>query len=287
MSDGSGDALACRLERPVVGAASDSREAVILVHGLGGSRESHYMSESAGYWLRAGHRVARLDLRGAGASGETCRLSYHAGRSVDLRDALAALARAEPEVFDAGIAIVGFSLGGNMALKFLAEYGNAFPVRWAASISAPIDLAGASRCFGSPRNRLYQRSILAALRQEGLREAAKLTRDEIRAVRAAKSLLEFDEHFVAPRNGYSGAAEYYARNSSRDFLGEISIPTLLIHAQNDPWIPIDAYAGYPWCRNSDLTALLPAGGGHVGFHARGHREPWYNPCLATFAAAHR
>ena len=107
------------------------------------------------------------------------------------------------------------------------------------------------------------------------------------AVKAAKSLLEFDENFVAPRNGYSGAAEYYALNSSRDFLGEISIPTLLIHAQNDPWIPIDPYAEYPWRRNPELTALLPGGGGHVGFHAQGHREIWYNVCLGTFAAAHR
>jgi len=287
MADGSGDLLACRLERPVVARGSGSREAVVLVHGLGGSGESHYMGASAAHWLRCGHAVARLDLRGAGASGGSCRLSYHAGRSVDLRDALRALSGAEPGVFDAGVAIVGYSLGGNMVLKFLAEYGSAFPVRWAASVSAPIDLAGASRCFGAPRNRLYQRSIMAALRKESLREAAKLGPEEQEAVRSAKSLLEFDEHFVAPRNSYSGAAEYYARNSSRDFLAAIASPTLLVHAQNDPWIPLDAYAGYEWRRNPKLTPLLPPGGGHVGFHARGHREAWYNVCLSVFSAAHR
>ncbi|MEE2677930.1 MAG: alpha/beta fold hydrolase [Myxococcota bacterium] len=289
MSDGTEDALACRVDWPMEppGSSSGLREAVVLVHGLGGSSESHYMVSSARYWLDRGHAVARINLRGAGASGESCRLSYHAGRSGDLRDALRGLAVAEPALAAPGIAIIGFSLGGNMLLKFLAEHAAEFPVRWAASVSAPIDLAAASRCFGSRRNRMYQRSIMASLRRESLRVTAQLDARERDAVGRAKTLLEFDEHFVAPRNGYSGAAEYYSRNSSREFLPGIDVPTLLVQAHNDPWIPIEAYRDYPWHQVPKLTPLLPAGGGHVGFHARGHREAWYNVCIAHFARTRR
>lgn len=287
MTDGTGDALACRVDWPGASGNRVSREALVLVHGLGGSSESHYMVSTARHWLDRGHPVVRVNLRGAGASGETCRLSYHAGRSEDLRDALRDLFAGEPELFAPGIAIVGFSLGGNMLLKFLAEYAGEFPLVWAASVSAPIDLTEASRRFGSRRNRLYQRSILASLRRESLRTEAKLAGGERDAVIRAKSLLEFDEYFVAPRNGYSGAAEYYARNSSREFLSGIAVPTLLVQAHNDPWIPIDAYRDYPWGQAPKLTPLLPQGGGHVGFHGRGHREAWYNLCLAQFAESCR
>lgn len=285
MSDASGDVLVGHLETPP--AAGPQRETIVLVHGLGGSADSQYIHASTAHWLGLGHAVARLDLRGAGASGPSCRLSYHAGRSQDLRDALDALRHSEPALFDAGIALVGYSLGGNMLLKFLAEYGAAFPIRWAGSVSTPLDLDAASRRFREPRNYFYQRHILAGLRRESLREAAAISPAERAAVLAAKSVFEFDEHYVAPRNGFVDAADYYARSSSQNFLADIPVPTLIVHALNDPWISASVYTGYDWSRNPRLTPLLARRGGHVGFHGRGQREAWHDVCLGIFATAQR
>ena len=289
LSDGTGDVLACHLEQPLPETNADRprRELVVLVHGLSGSAESQYIHASTRHWLGRGHPVARLDLRGAGASGASCRFSYHAGRSEDLRAALVALEIAEPGLLAAGVAIVGYSLGGNMILKFLAESAADFSVRWAGSVSAPIDLGAASRRFGERRNRFYQRRILEGLRQESLREGASIAPEERAAVLAAQSVFEFDERYVAPRNDFTGAADYYARCSALGFLAEIPVPTLLIHAANDPWIPVSVYADYDWRQNRNLVPLVPARGGHVGFHGRGHADPWHDVCLGLFANAQR
>ena len=90
---------------------------------------------------------------------------------------------------------------------------------------------------------------------------------------------------MAPRNDYDDASHYYATNSSRDFLHAVPHPTLVVFAQNDPWIPAASYLDYPWHRNPNLVPLLPESGGHVGFHARGDGTPWHDRCIERFAAA--
>jgi predicted alpha/beta-fold hydrolase len=169
-----------------------------------------------------------------------------------------------------------------MLLKFLAEYADEFPLRAAASVSAPIDLAAASQRFLAPRNRLYHRHLLNAMKAECLGGAAEVSERELRALASLSSIYEFDEHIVAPRNGYRDAEHYYRENHARRFLGEIRTPTLLIHARDDPWIPHEAYTDYPWRRNPQLLPLLPRSGGHVGFHDRDRDTPWYNRCIARF-----
>ncbi len=279
LSDGSGDRLSAMLERP---AREEGRPLVVLIHGLSGSEESVYVVASAAHWLRAGHPVLRLNLRGAGPSRPLCRLQYHAGRSEDLRDALEAL---EPVWSSRGLVLVGYSLGGNMLLKFLAEHGPRFPVHAAGSVSAPIDLGAASLRFLDPRNRPYHRRLLHFMKRESLAAGAALSAGERRAIRAARSALEFDETFVAPRNGYGSAWEYYETNAAVGFLARIRVPTLVIHALDDPWIPADAYTRFPWDAHPALRALLPPGGGHLGFHGQGSRVPWHDRCLARFVAA--
>lgn len=276
LEDGSGDALAARLHAP---SATSAEPLVVLIHGLSGCEASPYMEQSARYWSARGHPVLRLNLRGAGPSRPHCRLQYHAGRSRDLRDALRAL---DDGLVAHGLVLVGYSLGGNMLLKFLAEFGGEFPVQAAASVSAPIDLAAASQRFLAPRNRFYHQHLLKAMKEECLGGASELSERERAALTSVRSIYEFDEHIVAPRNGYRDAEHYYRENHARRFLAEIRRPTLLVQALDDPWIPHEAYTGYAWSENPQLMPLLPRGGGHVGFHDRDRGSPWYNRCIGQF-----
>ncbi len=278
LADGSGDVLLARLALPEAPgpAAPTDAPLVVLVHGLGGSEESPYIQATTALLLAGGWPVLQLNLRGAGASRARCNQQYHAGRSEDFRDALRAL---PPEATRHGVVAVGYSLGGNMLLKHAAEYGG---VRGTVSISAPIDLAAASRRFLDPRNRVYQLRLLMAIKAEALAEGANASDEERRIVPGIRSILEFDEKIVAPRNGFADAADYYAKNHARQFLGAIESPTLVIHALDDPWIPKEAYTSFDWSSNDALTPLLPEGGGHVGFHGRGSRVPWHDRCLVRF-----
>ncbi|HYB13410.1 MAG TPA: alpha/beta fold hydrolase [Myxococcota bacterium] len=281
MKDGSGDRLVGHFQDP--GSGADARPLVVLIHGLSGSAESAYMETSAAEWLARGHRVLRVDLRGAGASRPLCRFQYHAGRTADLHDVLRAL---PVRVMGSGLYLVGYSLGGSLVLKLLAEYGSDVSVRGAAAVSAPIDLAAASQRFLAPRNRFYRASLLRAMKRESTLPGAELSSRERAAIFEARSVLEFDEHFVAPRNGYASAQEYYAKNSAVKFLRSIRVPTLVIHALDDPWIPAESYTRFPWWENDCLVPLFSPGGGHVGFHGRGSRVPWHDRCMALFFEGH-
>lgn len=280
MRDGSGDVLAAALHAPAPASqVPASRPLAVLIHGLTGCQDSLYMLRSAAAFLAAGYPVLRLSLRGAGPSRPLCRFQYHAGRSDDLRDALLGL---HAEVTANGLALVGYSLGGNMLLKFLADYGRDFPVLAAGSVSAPIDLAESSRRFLDRRNWLYHRWLLARMKEETLAGPADaLTAEERRRVTQAATVLAFDDMHVAPRNGFDGAADYYARCSALGFLPAIEVPALLIHAEDDPWIPSNAYNRALRAGNDRLTCLLAPGGGHVGFHD-GTPVAWHDRCLLQF-----
>ncbi|MDJ0850582.1 MAG: alpha/beta fold hydrolase [Myxococcota bacterium] len=279
LSDGSGDALSVLLQRPPGGA---KRALVVLVHGLGGSELSAYMKVSAEHLLARGHPVLRVNLRGAGPSRAICRLQYHAGRSEDLRDLLDVL---PAELRGSGVILMGFSLGGNAVLKLLAELGEGEAVLAAATVSAPIDLASASYRFLDRRNRVYQWHLLRWLQREALTAGEGISAGERRAVLSSRSVYELDDRFVAPRNGWESADAYYAACMSRQFLPAIRVPTLVIHALDDPWIPGEPYTSFDWAQNPRLLPLLPRGGGHVGFHGSGDRRPWHDRCVARFLDA--
>jgi len=277
LADGSGDALSGLLQRPQREAA---QPLVVLIHGLSGSEESAYMLTSAVHWLGRGHPVLRLNLRGAGPSRPLCRLQYHAGRCGDLRDGLRSL---PSELLDRGVVLVGYSLGANMLLKFMAEHAPELPVRAAIAVSAPIDLSAASRRFLDPRNALYHWNLLRNMKRESLGSGAHVSPAERAAILSVTSIYEFDDRFVGPRNGYAGAEEYYADNAAQGYLDRIRIPTLVIQASDDPWIPSGAYHCAPWEAHPDLTLLMSDGGGHVGFHGHESPIPWHDRCAAAFA----
>jgi hypothetical protein len=279
LADGSGDRLLGYLRHP---AADTPRGLVVLIHGLSGSTDSIYLRSTAWHLLTRGYAVLGLNLRGAGPGRGLARLQYHAGRSADLRQALAELCAREPALAARGLYAVGYSLGANMLLKFLGEEGARSPLRAAASVSAPIDLRAASLCLMAPRNGFYQRHLISSMIAEATALDAALSEDERKIVTAVRSVYDFDDRFVAPRNGFADAPEYYARNSAEQFLPAIATPTLIIHALDDPWIPAVAYRRQDWPRLPALTPLLAAGGGHVGFHGAGSPVPWHDRCVVEF-----
>ena len=274
--DGTGDMLSAMLQRPKV---ATGRPLAVLVHGLTGCEDSGYMRASARCLLESGYPVLRLNLRGAGPSRLRCRQEYHAGRSEDLRLVLDQL---RPDLTANGMVAIGYSLGGNMLLKYLGEAGEATPLRAAVAVSAPIDLKAAQRRIMRPRNSLYHHYMLDRMKIECTHGRAGVSDEERQAAMAAGSVYAFDDVFVARRNGFGTADNYYAINSAKQFLPAIRTPTLVIHAQNDPWIPVAPYLRHDWTRNPFLTPLLPKSGGHVGFHGRGGPPAWHDRNLLQF-----
>ena len=258
------------------------RALVVLIHGLSGCEESTYVRASARFWLSLGHPVLRLNLRGSQPSRPRCRGHYHGGRSEDLHATLDAFVSRERAAARHGLILVGYSLGGNVLIKQLAEAGCELPVRAAASVSAPIDLAATSERFHAPRNRLYQRWLLTLLKREATAPPAELSARERAAIQGARTVREFDDRFIAPRFGFDSAADYYARSSGLQFIPAVTVPLLAVHADDDPWIPDDAYAEAARLGNPNVRIHVTGGGGHVGFHASGDRQPWHDRAIHAF-----
>jgi uncharacterized protein len=279
MRDGSGDRLVGTLGLPP--AVFGTRPLVVLIHGLSGCEDSFYLRKSAAHLLSLGFPVLRLNLRGAGPSRGHCRFQYHAGASEDFAHTLDAL---PSPLTRAGVVAVGYSLGANMLLKYLGEHGSRARVKAAVAISAPLDLAATSRQMMRRRNAIYQFYLLRDMRRESTTPSADVTERERSAIVASRSIWEFDHSFTAPRNGYNGAEDFYERNAALRFLDGIAVPTLIIHALDDPWIPPDAYLAYDWRRNPNVVPLITPRGGHVGFQGRDRRVPWHDHCIAQFLA---
>lgn len=277
MRDGSGDRLAALLTRM---APRNDRPLVVLIHGLTGCETSMNMARAAAYHCAQGYPVLRLNLRGAGPSRATCKGDYHAGCSRDLADALASLGELEPALAARGLLLSGVSLGANAMIKFLAEYGGDFPIRAAVSVSAPIDLALSSRSLMRRRNAPYHKWLLQRMKLDC--QGSEIDASERAALAAARTVFEFDDTYVAPRHGFAGAPEYYENSMALRYLDAVRVPTLLIHAHDDPWVPVAPYLDHDWSRNPALRVLLPRRGGHVGFHGRGHDPSWHDRCAAQF-----
>lgn len=268
-----GDTLLALLDRPQ---EQRDRPLAVLIHGLTGDEGGSYMRSTARALLAERYPVLRLNLRGAGPARALCRGEYHAGRSDDIRAALALL---PAELTARGVVLVGFSLGGNVVLKLLGEGEFPAAVHAAATVSAPIDLAATSRHFQRPRNHVYHRWLVGRMRTDALATPG-LDAHWAERVRSAHSVWDFDDRFIAPRHGYDDAAHYYRVNSANQFLPRIQVPTLAIHALDDPWIPGASYLSVDWAKVPAVKALLARSGGHVGFHAVG--GAWHDHCLVRF-----
>ena len=134
------------------------------------------------------------------------------------------------------------------------------------------------------RNAVYHRYLLARMKEEAIAGPDVVDDGERLMIRGLRSVYEFDDRCVAPAGGFAGADDYYRRCSARQFLAAMAVPTLVIHALDDPWVPAAPYLSYEWRQARAITPLLPSGGGHVGFHGCGSTTPWHDRCIADFFA---
>ena len=237
---------------------------VVLLHGLEGSARR-------GYAINVYRALAELGVRSVGlnfrsCSGEPNRTArfYHSGDTADIRFAVQTLRHRFP---DAPLGAIGFSLGGNAMLKFLAEEGTDAALRAAVAVSVPYDLgAGADALAGTRMGRFYTGVFLKSLIAKAEAKAALLDGAcDLDRIRRARSFREFDDAATAPLHGFAGVDDYYGRSSSLRHLHGIRVPTLLLHAADDPFLPESAFPHDAVAANRWLTAIVTRRGGHVGF----------------------
>lgn len=241
---------------------------VVMFHGLEGSSRSHYA-------LSIMNQLRELNWRGAvihfrGCSGQPNRLprAYHAGDSAEidwmLRQMTHQCKLQEPAV---PLYVIGISLGGNALLKWLGEQGEQASklITAAAAISAPLDLAAAGKALDSGFNQFYTRHFLSSLKRKALEKQKRFPGLlNAKAVAASATLYEFDNFVTAPLHGFRNTDEYWSKSSSKPWLQHIQVPTLVINAKNDPFMPADALPTQEKV-SSKVMLEFPKQGGHVGF----------------------
>lgn len=239
---------------------------LLLLHGLEGSSDSLYMLGTARKGFDAGFNVVAMNMRNCGGTEHLSATLYHSGMTGDIAHVLLEeLAGREglSEIF-----LVGFSMSGNMVLRLAGDYGAEAPPELAGvcAVSPSLDLAACAVAIERRANRLYQWSFMRSLRRR-LRRKRRLHPEiyDTRGLRRVRTIRQFDERFTAPHGGYRDASDYYARTSSRAVIPDIRVPTLVIHALDDPLIPAGPFLDRGIAENPDVLLVLTRDGGHVGF----------------------
>lgn len=258
------------------------RPVVLQLHGLEGHAGSHYQVGLSAKAFAAGFHSVRLNFRNCGGTEHLARKLYSGRSTEDVREVLAQLR--DRWGFETLYA-TGASLGANLLLRLLADTGEHPPAGLAAAVavSPPIEMAACGVALRQGLNRGYEAFFLQLLKRK-LRRKARLSpggselAPTLERLGSIRTLREFDDCVTAPLNGYADAEAYYAHASSADDLSRITVSTLIIHAQDDPFLPYGMYAPRLEAirSNPHLTALFPRYGGHVGFLSEGgpRREPW-------------
>ncbi len=253
----------------------------ILSHGLEGSTSDSYMRGQATTLHAAGWDVLAWNFRGC--SGEMNRLLrfYHSGETKDLA---AVIARAEPDYEQ--IAPVGFSLGGNMVLKYLGEGATHPKVTAAAALSVPIHLASSAKNLDERRmNRIYLGRFMRALIGKVESKARHFPELDVRGARGIRSFAEFDDRYTARVHGFRDAMDYWTQSSARQFLPGIRVRTLLLNALDDPFLDANSFPFPEAEQNGNFFFEAPAHGGHIGFLDRVNAGPtWAERRVAEFLA---
>jgi hypothetical protein len=266
---------------------------VVLSHGLEGSSDSRYIRGMAAALNAAEWDVLVWDFRGC--SEETNRLPrlYHSGETGDLGAVIdCAASRSTSASYGATrysrIALVGFSLGGNLILKYLGESSPHAAVVSAAAISAPLDLGASARALDRHwSNRIYRdsciKSLIAKVEAKAVRFPDKFDVSGIRRIRTFEA---FDDRYTAPVHGFRDVEDYWNRSSARQFLDRITVPTLILNACDDPLLTAESFPAAEAEANPCLFLEMPKWGGHLGFIdlVRGI-EPWSERRVAEFLTA--
>jgi len=256
------------------------RRLAILCHGLEGSFHSPYIRGMASTLLLRGWDVLAWNYRGCGPQPNRLLRFYHSGATEDLRAVLAHAAEGYQS-----LALVGFSLGGNLVLKYLGEPSPNPAITSAAALSAPIDLASSAHALDTrPANRLYLHRFLSTLRAKIRAKAARFPDAiSLEPLKTARSFATFDDAYTARLHGFHNAQDYWTRCSALHFLPHLTVPTLLLNALDDPFLATPSFP-HDIARNHPALWLeTPAHGGHVGFLQHdGHLHPWSELRVAQF-----
>lgn len=236
----------------------DSSACVVLLHGLEGSIDSRYMLGMAHAFYTEGNDIIALNHRGCGGYNNLQPSSYHSGFTQDLRQLIASLTQNYKQLW-----LIGFSLGGNIALKYALEEDLPSELQGAIAISAPIDLAGSSARLGASHNWIYQQRFLRSLKRKAAlkKQEHPASAFDLDAVSAASTIEAFDDAYTAPVNGFKHARDYYEQCSTYLSLPFIKLPTLLINAKNDSFLSDRCFPS----STENLHVRSPRYGGHVGF----------------------
>ena len=269
--------------------SAPSAPLVLILHGLEGSARSKYACELYRRLAARGIEAVALNFRScSGAMNRAARL-YHSGDTGDLRFVVEMLVRRFP---DRPLGAAGFSLGGNVLLKFLSEptaSGTAGPIRAAAAVSVPFNLSAGADALERGFSRLYRRYLVGKLQGKVAAKRAELAPHiGVRQALAARTFREFDDAATAPLHGFTDAEDYYRRSSSGPLLRQIVTPTLLVSAVDDPFLPATALPIRAARENPAITGIFSARGGHVGFVAGQPWSPvfWAEQHVAAFLAQH-
>ncbi|MDX6611044.1 MAG: uncharacterized protein QOD75_230 [Blastocatellia bacterium] len=240
---------------------------IVLWHGIEGSSSAVYMLSTADKAFRAGFNVVRMNVRNCGGTEHLTPTLYHGGLTDDLRVVVKELIEIDrlKRLF-----LVGFSLGGNMVLKLAGEFAADPPPEISAicAISPSVDLHASANLIGERRNWIYHRRFVTSL-QRRLNFKRRLYPDlyDSGTMPRNQTLRDFDDRITAPAFGFDGVDDYYTRASSLPLLAHIRIPTLIIHAQDDPFIPFAPLRDPAVAANPYILLLSPEQGGHVAFVA--------------------
>ena len=243
----------------------NSHPTLVIVHGLEGSSDARYMLGTAAKALRAGFNTIRLNLRNCGNTEHLTPTLYNSGMSGDV------LAVAN-ELFDReglrNIFLAGFSMSGNIVLKLAGENGSTINGRigGVCAVSPSVDLNACAAAIERRDNWLYQKSFMRSLHRR-IKQKQRLFPELYDAtdIRRIRTIREFDERYTAADGGYANANDYYARASSLPMIKDIRIPTLIVHAKDDPFIPFDPLQHPSISANPHVILLAPEHGGHLGF----------------------
>jgi len=244
----------------------NSDNIVIIIHGLEGSSSSNYMQTITETLNKANIDVVAFNMRGC--SGEPNKLlsSYHSGKTEDLLSVIQFL---EKNYNYHQIHIVGYSLGGNLTIKFMGEFANKMPksVFSAVGISVPCDLKGSVEAISKAENKIYMNGFLKTLKEKAKQKSEQFPKANISArdIDKANNFYVFDDLFTGPINGFVDANDYWKKSSCKQFIKDINLPTMLISAKDDPFLNEACYPVKESIANDYFTFIQTEYGGHLGF----------------------
>ncbi len=242
-----------------------ARRLVVISHGLEGNSRRPYVAGMARAVNADGWDALAWNFRSCGGEMNRCLRFYHSGATEDL-DAVVSHALASGTYDE--VALIGFSLGGNLTLVYLGERGSALPaeVSRAVVFSVPCDLAAGARQLARPINYIYMRRFIRTLRQKmELKQKDFPDQIDLTGIERLRTFQDFDDRFTAPLHGFRDAEDYWAKCSSRGFISGIRVPTLIVNAANDPFLVPDCFPVKEVEGHAQVRLEVPSSGGHLGF----------------------